>query len=50
MSVKTPEDAQSKYEVARQYKAHLDAVGADRQLEEFLQAPTRFHPETCCFR
>ena len=43
MPVKTPKDAQSKYEVAREYKAHLDSVGADRQLEEFLQAPTRFH-------
>ena len=32
------QDAQAKYEVARLYKSHLDAVGADRQLEEFLQA------------
>ena len=31
-------DSQSKYETARLYKQHLDAVSKDRQLEEFLQA------------
>ncbi|CAL1147633.1 unnamed protein product [Cladocopium goreaui] len=30
-------DSQSKYETARLYKQHLDAVSKDRQLEEFLQ-------------
>ena len=32
------QDSQSKFELARAYKKHLDEVGADRQLEEFLQA------------
>lgn len=26
-----------RFEISRQYKAHLDSVAADRQLEVFLQ-------------
>lgn len=31
-------DLQSKYRVAREYKCHIDQVGQDRSLEEFMQA------------
>ena len=31
------EDAQSKFDVARDYKNHLAAVTADRSLESFLE-------------
>lgn len=32
-----PKAAQVKYDLVRAYKAHLDSVAADRQLEEFFQ-------------
>ena len=33
-----PKDAQTRFEVARNYKSHIDAVKADRRLEDYLQA------------
>ena len=32
------QDALDKYELARSYKSHLDAVASDRELESHLQA------------
>lgn len=31
-------DIQSRYQVAKDYKSHIDQVGRDRSLEEFMQA------------
>jgi hypothetical protein len=32
-----PEDKQLQYELARGYKDHIDAVKADRELEDWMQ-------------
>ena len=36
-----PKDAQQKFETVRAYKAHLDEVAQDRQLESYLEVRSR---------
>lgn len=41
-------DALDKYEIARQYKAHIQAVSEDRHLETFFEASDPFSSDSAC--
>ena len=48
-TIKANEDPQMAFDVAREYKEHVDSVKKDRQLEEWLEVGLIEPPVLCLF-